>query len=350
MNGEEETEGIVGVMADRRFMAHETGAHVETPKRLEVIYDMLDAEGFRERTVAVMPRHATEEEVALNHTTRYIWMLKEMPPGRLDADTVISERSFETAMLAAGGSIEMVDAVLEGRIKRSFAFLRPPGHHAERERGMGFCLFNNVAIAARHLIERRSLSRIAVVDWDLHHGNGTQNSFYGEKEVLYISIHQSPCYPGTGMLHEVGEGEGEGFTVNLPIPAGIGDRGYLQAFEEFFRPIILRYEPEIILVSAGFDPHAWDPLGGMEVTSGGFGAMGRVLMETADEVCRSRIAFFLEGGYSLEGLRESAREVLAEMLGERGAQATLPPPGPDIAAVLERARTVQEPYWGKLTG
>lgn len=343
-----------GILADERFLGHETGAHVETPRRLRIIYDMLEDEGMWDKTVSITPRYATEEEVALNHSTSYIKMLKGMGAGCLDADTVLSEKSFDVALLAAGGCLNMADAVMEGTISRGFALVRPPGHHAEMERGMGFCLFNNIAIAARHLLKKYDLKRIAVVDWDLHHGNGTQHSFYDEKEVLYISIHQSPCYPGTGMLNEVGEEEGEGFTVNLPIPAGVGDDGYIQAFEELFLPIISRYRPEIILVSAGFDPHMDDPLGGMDVTAGGFGVMGKMLMDISEGVCNGKMAFFLEGGYSLDGLRESVREVLLRAVGEKGKKGITM--GTDLKSVpittldsiIKKAKSIHEPYWGNL--
>ena len=335
---------VCGLLADERYLMHETGAHVETPARLRAIYDMLNRDGLRERMAYIEPRPARVEELALNHSPSYIDMLEGMGAGRLDADTVVSDRSYETALLAVGGCLNMVDAIMEGDICSGLALVRPPGHHAESGMGMGFCLFNNIAIAARHLMERHGLKRIAILDWDLHHGNGTQHSFYGEKEVFYMSLHQSPCYPGTGMLGETGEGDGEGFTINLPIPQGVGDRGYLQAFEEIFIPAMTAYRPEIILVSAGFDSHRFDPLGGMEVTAGGFGEMTRLLMDAADDLCGGKIAFFLEGGYSLEGLAESVKEVVLRMLGEKEANSAALTEGVGIDSVLEAAREIHKEY------
>ncbi len=270
-----------GILADNIFMEHRTGAHVESPDRLSVIYDMLEAENYYSCSTRIALRSATDEEILLNHDEAYLRMLERTGPGYLDSDTVLSERSLEVARLAVGSCLNMVDDIMSGSISKGFAFVRPPGHHAERERAMGFCLFNNIAIAARHLIKEHRLQRIAIIDWDLHHGNGTEHSFYSEKEVLYLSLHQSPCYPGTGGLRDIGCGEGEGFNVNLPLAAGAGDAEYLKAFDELFLPIMERYRPEIILVSAGFDTHHLDPLGGMEVSAAGFGAMGQRLSELA---------------------------------------------------------------------
>lgn len=337
---------ICGLLADERYLMHETGAHVESPARLRSLYDMLDREGLRERMARIEPRSATVEELALNHSLSYIGMLEKMGAGSLDADTVLSESSYDTALLAVGGCLNMVDAVMEGKIGAGLALVRPPGHHAETVRGMGFCLFNNIAIAARHLMKRHRIKRIAIVDWDLHHGNGTQHSFYAEREVLYMSIHQSPCYPGTGSLGETGEGDGEGFTLNLPIPQGVGDSGYIRAFEELFLPAISAYRPDIILVSAGFDSHRFDPLGGMELTAAGFGEMTALLMDGADKLCGGKIAFFLEGGYSLDGLAESVREVAIRMLGEKGGGGEALTEGVGIGPILERAKGIHEKYRG----
>lgn len=337
----------IGILADNIFMEHLTGPHVESPDRLRVIYDMLEKEGYYDSTTKIELRDATDDEILLNHDEAYLRMLESTGPGHLDSDTVLSERSLEVARLAVGGCINMVDELMSGSIAKGLAFVRPPGHHAERERGMGFCLFNNIAIAARYLMEAHDLQRIAIIDWDLHHGNGTEHSFYSEKEVLYLSLHQSPCYPGTGGLRDVGIGEGEGFNVNLPINSGAGDAEYLKAFDELFLPIMERYEPEIILVSAGFDTHRLDPLGGMELSAAAFAAMGQRLSKLADMLCGGKIAFFLEGGYSLEGLEESVRELLDALRGEKDY--VLPPAGDtSIDGVLERAKSVQERYWGKL--
>jgi len=330
-----------GIVFDKRYLLHNTGAHVEVANRLRSIEEMLHKTGLLDRLKLIEPRFAKEEEILLNHTSSYIERLKNMGPGHLDADTVVSEKSYETALLAAGGCLNMVDAIMKEEIDNGFAFVRPPGHHAERERGMGFCLFNNIAITARYLIKNHKIQRIAILDWDVHHGNGTQNSFYGEEEVLYLSIHRSPCYPGTGSLFETGEGDGEGYTVNLPIPSGVGDRAYLQSFEELFIPKIKAYKPEIILVSAGFDSHCYDPLGGMEVSAAGFGEMTRMLIQAANTLCAGKIGLFLEGGYSLDGLAESVKEVLMVALGDEEVSKNLTD-GINIDQIIDKAKSIHQ--------
>jgi len=348
MEEKERRSQAFGIVADRRYMDHKTGTHIETPERLAVIYDMLETEGLTDETIAISPRHASKEELSLNHSPDYIRMLRNFGAGYLDADTVVSSKSYETSLLAVGGCLEMADAIMSGNISGGFALIRPPGHHAEYGKAMGFCLFNNIAITARYLLKKYGLKRVAIFDWDLHHGNGTERSFYGESEVLYLSIHQSPCYPGTGNYLDVGEGDGEGFTVNLPVPEGAGDREYVLAMKELFIPVISAYSPDIILVSAGFDPHMLDPLGGMKVTADGFGIMGGLLMELADKVCESKIAFFLEGGYSLEGLRDSVRKVLQNAILEDHAVCSPAGGGRNIDSVLKTAKAVHKRYWSVL--
>ena len=334
-----------GILADGRYLDHETGPHVETPQRLKVIYDMLQTEKIHERTASIAARYASEEEIALNHTKSYIQQLKNMGAGYLDADTILSEKSYDVARLAVGGCLNMIDDIMAEKISRGFAFVRPPGHHAERDRGMGFCLFNNIAIVARHLIKKHKVNKIAILDWDLHHGNGTQHAFYGEKEVLYMSIHQSPCYPGKGQFDEIGDGEGEGFNVNLPIPAGVGDEGYLEAFNKLFLPILEKYSPDIILVSAGFDTHHDDPLGGMKVTTEGFGEMGQRLIDAANQSSSGKIAFFLEGGYSLSALSESVKELLCIALGEKKSALEEKSHLSEISHLIEKAKHIHSEFW-----
>lgn len=329
-----------GIVFDKRYQLHDTGAHVESAGRLQAISDMLEKTGLIHKARRIEPRYAAEEEIFLNHDSSYVERLRQMGPGYLDADTVVSEKSFETALLAVGGCLNLADALMKGEVDNAFAFVRPPGHHAEHDRGKGFCLFNNVAIVARYLITRYNLKRIAIVDWDVHHGNGTQHSFYGEKEVLYLSIHRSPCYPGTGSLFETGEGAGEGYTVNLPVPAGVGDDGYIQCFKSLFLPRIKAYKPEIILVSAGFDSHCYDPLGGMEVSDAGFGEMTRLMVNIAEELCNSKIGFFLEGGYSHEGLASSVKEVLLVLLNEGKAKREGLTVGINIAPLIDKAKSI----------
>jgi acetoin utilization deacetylase AcuC-like enzyme len=242
----------------------------------------------------------------------------------LDPDTYTSPDTYEVALLSAGAGVEMVERVLGGKDQRALALVRPPGHHAERDRAMGFCLFNNIAIGAAHLRARHRLERVMVMDWDVHHGNGTQHSFARDPGVLFVSTHRWPFYPGTGALDEVGSGEGQGFTVNLPFPGGYGDAEYAEAFHAVVAPLALEYEPQAILISAGFDPHRRDPLGGMAVTERGFAAMARSLVDVADRVCDGRVVAVLEGGYDLQATRDSTSAVLDVLCGRDVAE---PPPG-----------------------
>ena len=230
--------------------------------------------------------------------------------GYLDADTVISPGSYDIARLAAGASIQAVDLTLGGQHRRVFVFPRPPGHHAGRAQGMGFCLFNNVAIAARHAIDRHGLFRVAIVDWDVHHGNGTQAIFQESDQVLYTSIHEWPLYPGTGRAQEVGVRYGFGYTLNVPLTSGAGDAEYVQVIDEIIAPRLQEFRPELILVSAGFDAHEGDPLASMMVTTNGFSEMGKRIREMADQLCDGRLVAVLEGGYNPEALAASVEAVL----------------------------------------
>lgn len=300
-------------------MDHDMGAfHVETPQRIEAIYRMVEKEisfPYEE----IKPRPATKEEIALIHTPSYISIIKETSGKervRLDPDTATSARSFEVALLAAGGLLRASELSMEGKIQNGFALVRPPGHHAEASRAMGFCLFNNVAIAAEYLVKKFGIQRVLIVDWDLHHGNGTQHSFYKRSDILYFSTHQYPYYPGTGYWDETGVGEGEGFTVNVPLSIGKTDDDYLFIFKEILSPIASLYKPEYILVSAGFDIHQNDPLGGMRVSSAGFGEMTDVLLNLAHRFSRDRILFTLEGGYDLQALQQGVKQVLLHLAGE----------------------------------
>jgi acetoin utilization deacetylase AcuC-like enzyme len=229
-------------------------------------------------------------------------------------DTSTSARSFEAASLAAGGLCELIRAVWTGDLKNGFALVRPPGHHAERDRAMGFCLFNNVAIGAHYAIKNFSLERVLIVDWDVHHGNGTQNTFYSDPRVLYFSTHRYGFfYPGSGAATEVGHGKGEGFTVNVPLEGGSGDPEYAAIFERILKPIALEYRPQLVLVSAGFDTHYDDPLGGMEVTETGFARLTQILMEVAEATAQEKLVLTLEGGYDIEGEKRSVAAVLREL-------------------------------------
>ncbi len=343
------------IIKDDRYMEHSAGdGHPESPNRLRVIHDLIEKE-FKDLPL-IRPRRASEDEISLVHDPGYIKTVAATsgkPFTMLDADTGVSARSFETAMLAAGGLLEAVDVLLNPtssiRNPQSiFAFVRPPGHHAERGRGMGFCLFNNVAIAAEYARKKHGLKKILIIDWDLHHGNGTQRSFYDDPGVLFFSSHQYPHYPGTGNFDQVGAGRGEGFTVNAPFPAGFGDGEYIEVYDRILRPIAYEFQPELVLVSAGFDPYVKDPLGGMEITGNGFGALAGISLDIADKACGGRLLLTLEGGYNPEGLREGARSVLNTLLGrQRHTGETTP--SADAASVINKIISIHRKYWKSLT-
>lgn len=307
-----------GLVRDRRFLDHTMGpGHVESPLRLEAISAML-AEEKPDNLTEIAPRPATEQELELIHTAAYVRSIRETagkPLVVLDPDTSTSALSWETARLAAGGTIEAAEAVRRGEVRNAFALVRPPGHHAEAGRAMGFCIFNNVAVAAAHLVRNAGLKKVLIADWDLHQGNGTQQAFYERRDVLYFSTHQYPYYPGTGFWDETGKGEGQGFTVNIPLSPGKGDRDYLFIYRNILGPIAAEFRPEFILVSAGFDIYGGDPLGGMEVSPEGFAALAAELLSQAAHLCGGRILFALEGGYSLAGLKEGVKQVLLQMNG-----------------------------------
>ena len=342
-----------GIVRDPRYLEHITSEyHPENHHRLEVIHEMLDDGDMAGKFIEIPPRFATEEEIEFVHTPEYISRVAataDQPHTMLDPDTHTSPKSYEAAKLAVGGLLESIDGVMNGEIDNSFAFVRPPGHHAESDRGMGFCLFNNVAVGARYAIEKYSLERILIVDWDLHHGNGTQNAFYNDPKVLYFSTHQFPYYPGTGSFHETGAGDGKGFTVNVPLSGGQGDGDYARIFERILKPICLQLQPRFILVSAGFDIYFRDPLGAMKITPKGFARLTKILLEIADRNCEGKIAFVLEGGYHLEGLKESVKAVLKELKGESvlleeeiNKEEAI---SPSIDSVIDRATGIYKDFW-----
>ena len=342
----------VGIVRESIYLEHITeNFHPENPGRLRAIYgklDGMDQEGF----VYVPARQASDEEIALNHDPTYVSFVRQTggkPQRRLDPDTVTSPRSYEAACTAAGGFLELIDAMLSGKIDNGFALVRPPGHHAESARAMGFCLFNNCAIGARHLLKKRGLQRVLIVDFDLHHGNGTQHSFYDEAAVLYFSTHQYPYYPGTGWFDEVGEKEGKGYTVNVPMTHGMNDADYSHVFEEIVVPVSRLFRPEIVLVSAGFDIHRNDPLGGMAVSERGFARMTRILMDIAEAQCGGKLLCVLEGGYDVEALAKSVEAVLMELKGTPAEEADEPEEQRSRAVleVVSRAKQALRPYWGE---
>jgi acetoin utilization deacetylase AcuC-like enzyme len=347
-----------GIVKDNRYLEHMMDpGHPESPERLRVIYHMLEEKEMKTLSEMVPPRAATREELEMNHTSSYIDLVASTagkPYYRLDMDTSTCAKSYEAALWAAGGYLELIKSVMEGKLKNGFALVRPPGHHAERDRGMGFCLFNNVVIGAYYAIQNFSLQRILIVDWDVHHGNGTQNSFYDDPRVLYFSTHRYGFfYPGTGAATEVGKGKGEGFNVNVPFSTGAGDADYGNVFEKILKPIALEYQPQLILVSAGFDLHYDDPLGGMEVTEKGFSRMTQIVMEIAAVTSQGKLAITLEGGYDVSGQSRSVKEVLKELaqaspLDKKELLEKEEANYPRIERFVNQLKEIQRRYWKNL--
>ncbi|MGE5219399.1 MAG: histone deacetylase [Chloroflexota bacterium] len=336
------------VVVDSEYLKHFPGeAHPERPERIEVLLDLagqLESESF----ARLPPKAARRAEVETTHGIDHVRLVEstsKLNRYALDGDTITCRDSFGVGLLAVGGFINLLDAIAAGEHPNGFALVRPPGHHALRNRAMGFCLFNTMAIGAEYLKRTYDAKKILIMDWDVHHGNGTQDAFYDDPSVLFISTHQFPFYPGSGAVNEIGAGAGEGFTINLPLPAGCADRQYLQVFQDVIIPAAGRFQPEWILVSAGFDPHRRDPLGGMGVTERGFGAMAQALLALASKFCDGRIAFLLEGGYDLAGLRDSVAAVLSEMrMPARTPIEPLPRADSGIEPLLRRVLQVHEKY------
>ncbi len=323
------------------YLLHGAYDHLERMERLTAILDKIQSEKLD--VDLITPKSATVTQVAAIHGRRYIDQVEaisERGGGYLDVDTVLSQDSYDAALMAAGGVLTAVDAVL-GEYDSAFALVRPPGHHALPNRGMGFCVFNNIAVAAKHA-QAQGAKKVLIVDWDVHHGNGTNDIFYSDSSVLYFSTHQYPHYPGTGRADEVGEDGAEGFTVNVPLPSGTGDAGYLMAYREILLPIALEFKPDIVLVSAGQDPHKDDPLGGMRLTSSGFGAIAGLVKEIANTCCRGRLAASLEGGYNLQAQAEA---VVAEIRAFGGEAAEVEGADPGVAGRIDEVKKIQSSYW-----
>jgi acetoin utilization deacetylase AcuC-like enzyme len=307
-----------GLVYDPIYLEHDTGDHVENSRRLVEAISYLKETGIKEKLTCLPPRPASLEELAMIHAPAYISYVKskaESGGGWLDPDTVMSPKSYEAALYAAGGVLVAAEAVMKGKVDNAFALVRPPGHHAVQDRAMGFCIFNNVAIAAKFALSKFKLNHVLIADFDVHHGNGTQDAFYADPQVLYFSTHQYPFYPGTGWMDETGTGAGEGTTVNIPMAAGWGDGECLRAFNEVLVPVARRFQPQLILVSAGFDTHWDDHLANMKVTITGFAQMAMILKELAAELCQGRLVFTLEGGYNLRVVAHSIKAVFDVLLG-----------------------------------
>jgi acetoin utilization deacetylase AcuC-like enzyme len=336
------------LISSDRFVEHQTPpGHPDGPERAEVM-EAVAAQWRKRGGEVVAPRQATREQLARVHDADYLRRIAETS-GRavaLDQDTYTSPESHEIALLAAGAAIEAIERVMGGSHQAAVALVRPPGHHAERDRAMGFCLYNNVAVAAAHA-RTIGAGRVAIVDFDAHHGNGTQHRFEDDPSVMYVSTHQWPYYPGTGASDETGVGKGKGFTVNLPLEAGAVDADYRLVFDEVVVPVLRQFKPDVLIVSAGFDAHERDPLAGMRLTTASFGAMASELGRVAEECCSGRMALVTEGGYDLQALAASLDavvEVLAAPISEpRWPKSDVAPDRGRASA--DAAKEALAPFW-----
>lgn len=338
----------VGFVYDPIYLKHDTGQHPENANRLRAIMRYLERTGPWQQLVAISPTVAAVPAIALVHDRQYITQVRELAEdggGQLDADTVVSAGSYEAARYAAGGAIRAVEVVVEEQMDSVFALVRPPGHHATAGQAMGFCLFNNIAIAARYALNKYNLERIAIIDFDVHHGNGTQDAFYNEPKVLYISVHQSNFYPGTGSIDDTGNGAARGTTVNIPLPAGCGDSEYVKVFEQVIVPAVRCFNPRLILVSAGYDAHWADGLALIQVSITGFAKIAGIIKGVADEVCGGRTVLCLEGGYNLTVLSAAVRATFEVLLGNKDVedklgQSPFEVEAPDITALIEQIKRI----------
>ena len=311
------------VVYSKKYLSHKTGPrHPESPSRLRVIMRELNKSGILENKncTLIEPEAISVEDLQLVHKLDHIQLIKQFCScggGLLDKeDTVVSSRSYDVARLAAGGTVKAADLVMEGKYRNAFALVRPPGHHAGPDYPMGFCVFNNAALAAAHLQKKFGLERILILDIDAHHGNGTQDIFSRSSKVLYVSLHEDPIeFPLTGFVDEVGKGKGQGYSVNVPLPYGTGDKIYLRAFKEIAVPIVNQYEPQFILVSTGFDNHYADPVGNLQLSAFTYTKIFDTILESANKHCRGKIVAVLEGGYSLRHIGKMACAVTAKMAG-----------------------------------
>lgn len=329
--------------------------HVESPDRLRVIYEQLEQQPLKDKLFFPDFGPASVENLELNHSKDHIMRVAGTSGqafNSLDPDTQTSAMSYDAACLAAGAVTGGMAMIVNGEADNGFALVRPPGHHAEANKAMGFCLFNNVAVGARYGLQKLGMERVAIIDWDLHHGNGTQNSFYSSDQVLYISTHAYPYYPGSGGLAEVGAGKGEGYTVNVPLSGGQDDRSFSAIFKQIVVPATREFQPDFIIVSAGFDTYFNDPLGTMAVTEQGYAGMARQLVDLAGEVCSGRILVALEGGYNLRGLRDGVLAVIGELSGDPECPGKIADEtvreiidSDRDVAVIDQVRNIAKRYW-----
>ena len=326
-----------------RYVEHDFPGHPEHAGRIRAVWSALEANGLTRRMQAVEAKSVDPEAILAVHSPEYLELLKRVSAQdrtlRLDADTYLGPDAYAVACLSAGGVVDAVNAVLSGGAQNGLAAVRPPGHHAMSDHGMGFCLLGNIAIAARHAQRQFGLERILIVDYDVHHGNGTEAMFYTDPSVLFISTHQYPLYPGTGAVTDIGAGTGAGFTINIPLPPGCGDANYARVFEQVVKPAAERFQPQLILVSAGFDAHWSDPLAQMRLTLSGYAHLTSELKRMAETLCDGRIVFVMEGGYSLEALSGGISDIARILMGDAPVDGLGAAPGtrsePDISALLD---------------
>lgn len=340
----------VAVVWDHTFLEHNAGeGHPERPERLIAIREVLHETDIWSQLAQVPARKAETAELERNHDSLHISQVlasRGKPLTIFDGDTRASARTADAALLAAGGAIDLTRSVVRGQFDRGFSFGRPPGHHAEHEVAMGFCYFNNIAVAAHAMLAEEGLQRILILDWDVHHGNGTQHSFETDPRVLFFSIHQGNFYPGTGRKQEIGKGDGRGYTINVPLSAGMNDDDYRYCFQSMLAPITRQFQPELILLSAGYDAHQRDPLGGMNLTTAGFAGLAQDVCALADEVCGGKLAALLEGGYDLEGLSTSVAATIQVMLGQSvTSRGDASKAGSHARQVCTELQSLLQEYW-----
>lgn len=330
-----------GYTFEEIFTQHDLRGHPENARRLHAIIDYIVTRGISQRLTHVPSRPATREELTRCHDSRYVDIVAETATsgtGRLDADTYTNQYSYEAALNAAGGLIDLTGAVIKRELDNGFALVRPPGHHATPTRAMGFCLFGNIAIAARAARHDFGLNRIAIVDYDVHHGNGTQDILFDDGNILFVSSHQYPYYPGSGSIGEIGQGSGVGQTLNVPFPAFVGDAGFEQTYTEVVIPALRQFQPELIMISAGFDAHWADPLASLGLSLTGYHWLAQSFIALANEICGGRIVFVLEGGYNLEVLAPAVGNVFRLLLGDSECDDPLGqaagPAEPDLTRLL----------------
>ena len=307
-----------GIVFDSVFLKHDQYGHPENSKRLESIFFELEKKDLLNKVSQLKSRSAETDEIKICHAREYIEYVREFCDnggGYLDPDTYANSYSFNAAVTAVGSSIDLIETVIRGDLKNGFALVRPPGHHALSDRSMGFCLFGNIAIAAKSALTQPGINKVAIVDFDVHHGNGTQALVGDDPNILFISTHQYPFYPGTGSIREIGNGKAEGTIINIPLQASVGDEVFKIVHKKIVIPALERFQPDLILVSAGYDAHWDDPLANLNLSLTGYDWISRELINSAERICSGKIVFFLEGGYNLQVLSNGVANTIRGLLG-----------------------------------